>query len=176
MGGHGGLNILPQKRWNVYNYDNREKVEKDQELLERARQQREKNKISSSLGQRINKIKREQKKANSGKNSNQEEEKEEIKESKNKKVKLYAEENKLFESLKSEERKKNKKQESEIKNELFKEVASNQHINLFKQEEMNEKLKASDKVEEVFIKPQSQFVKQLQTNNFDLIIGNSMFG
>jgi hypothetical protein len=29
MGGHGGLNILPQKRWNVYNFDNRQKVEKD---------------------------------------------------------------------------------------------------------------------------------------------------
>ena len=29
MGGHGGLNILPQKKWNVYNYDNREKVEQD---------------------------------------------------------------------------------------------------------------------------------------------------
>jgi len=23
MGGHGGLNILPQKKWNVYNYDNK---------------------------------------------------------------------------------------------------------------------------------------------------------
>ncbi|KAK9143103.1 hypothetical protein Syun_012503 [Stephania yunnanensis] len=30
MGGHGGLNILPQKRWNVYNFDNREKVRKDE--------------------------------------------------------------------------------------------------------------------------------------------------
>ncbi len=30
MGGHGGLNILPQKSWNVYNYDNREIVEKDE--------------------------------------------------------------------------------------------------------------------------------------------------
>lgn len=29
MGGHGGLNILPQKKWNVYNRDNREKVERD---------------------------------------------------------------------------------------------------------------------------------------------------
>ena len=29
MGGHGGLNILPQKKWNVYNYDNRDIVEKD---------------------------------------------------------------------------------------------------------------------------------------------------
>ncbi|KAK2632465.1 hypothetical protein EUGRSUZ_L01522 [Eucalyptus grandis] len=31
MDGHGGLNILPQKRWNVYNYENREKVQKDEE-------------------------------------------------------------------------------------------------------------------------------------------------
>uniref|UniRef100_A0A803N3S9 CBF1-interacting co-repressor CIR N-terminal domain-containing protein n=1 Tax=Chenopodium quinoa TaxID=63459 RepID=A0A803N3S9_CHEQI len=31
MGGHGGLNILPQKKWNVYNFDNREKVRKDEE-------------------------------------------------------------------------------------------------------------------------------------------------
>ncbi|OAE21672.1 hypothetical protein AXG93_4170s1130 [Marchantia polymorpha subsp. ruderalis] len=31
MGGHGGLNILPQKRWNVYNFENREKVRKDEE-------------------------------------------------------------------------------------------------------------------------------------------------
>lgn len=29
MGGHGGLNILPQKKWNVYNWDNRIKVETD---------------------------------------------------------------------------------------------------------------------------------------------------
>lgn len=29
MGGHGGLNILPQKKWNVYNRDNRSKVDKD---------------------------------------------------------------------------------------------------------------------------------------------------
>lgn len=29
MGGHGGLNILPQKRWNVYRQDNKEKVQKD---------------------------------------------------------------------------------------------------------------------------------------------------
>ncbi|KAK3434575.1 hypothetical protein EUGRSUZ_D02058 [Eucalyptus grandis] len=31
MDGHGDLNILPQKRWNVYNYENREKVRKDEE-------------------------------------------------------------------------------------------------------------------------------------------------
>ncbi|XP_042419518.1 leukocyte receptor cluster member 1 homolog isoform X2 [Zingiber officinale] len=38
MGGHGGLNILPQKRWNVYNYDNREKVRKDEEAAAREEQ------------------------------------------------------------------------------------------------------------------------------------------
>src|SRR3954469_14047356 len=38
MGGHGGLNILPQKRWNVYNFDNREKVRKDEEEAAREEQ------------------------------------------------------------------------------------------------------------------------------------------
>ena len=37
MGGHGGLNILPQKRWNVYRQDNREKVSSDQKLLQSAK-------------------------------------------------------------------------------------------------------------------------------------------
>jgi len=38
MGGHGGLNILPQKRWNVYNFENREKVRKDEEEAAREEQ------------------------------------------------------------------------------------------------------------------------------------------
>ncbi|XP_051114897.1 uncharacterized protein LOC127240330 [Andrographis paniculata] len=38
MGGHGGLNILPQKRWNVYNYENREKVRRDEEAAAREEQ------------------------------------------------------------------------------------------------------------------------------------------
>jgi len=38
MGGHGGLNILPQKRWNVYNFDNREKVRKDEEAAAKEEQ------------------------------------------------------------------------------------------------------------------------------------------
>ncbi|KAJ7539579.1 hypothetical protein O6H91_11G100600 [Diphasiastrum complanatum] len=38
MGGHGGLNILPQKRWNVYNFENRERVRKDEEEASRQEQ------------------------------------------------------------------------------------------------------------------------------------------
>lgn len=38
MGGHGGLNILPQKKWNVYNYENREKVRLDEEAAAKEEQ------------------------------------------------------------------------------------------------------------------------------------------
>ena len=34
MGGHGGLNILPQKKWNVYNHDNRAIVDRDKKAAE----------------------------------------------------------------------------------------------------------------------------------------------
>mmetsp|Transcript_2545 Transcript_2545/g.5675 ORF Transcript_2545/g.5675 Transcript_2545/m.5675 type:complete len:401 (-) Transcript_2545:444-1646(-) len=73
MGGHGGLNILPQKSWHVYNRDNRFKVAQDeakarekeqeeaerhqnaereyrrQQLLERARGQQQAHLLSGSL-------------------------------------------------------------------------------------------------------------------------------
>lgn len=38
MGGHGGLNILPQKRWNVYRFDNMEKVRQDEEAAAKEEQ------------------------------------------------------------------------------------------------------------------------------------------
>eukprot|EP00891_Asterochloris_glomerata_P002108 jgi/Astpho2/2108/Aster-x1039 len=38
MGGHGGLNILPQKRWNVYGRENRLKVARDEAAYEEEQQ------------------------------------------------------------------------------------------------------------------------------------------
>lgn len=49
MGGHGGLNILPQKKWNVYNWDNKEKVEKDEREAEEKAKLKEKRKVEAKL-------------------------------------------------------------------------------------------------------------------------------
>ena len=35
MGKRGGLNILPQKKWNVYNWDNRIKVQREETLVQK---------------------------------------------------------------------------------------------------------------------------------------------
>lgn len=49
MGGHGGLNILPQKSWHVYNQDNREKVARDEAKYEAEQKVlREKNRKAES--------------------------------------------------------------------------------------------------------------------------------
>ena len=52
MGGHGGLNILPQKSWNVYNRDNRQKVADDEAKLaaEEAAVAREANTVRATAG------------------------------------------------------------------------------------------------------------------------------
>ena len=48
MGGHGGLNILPQKSWNVYGYFQRKKVEND---LKKAAEKKEKTEKREIEGQ-----------------------------------------------------------------------------------------------------------------------------
>lgn len=55
MGGHGGLNILPQKSWNVYGRENRLKVARDEaqhaeEEKARMEKQREVCKYCEQLG------------------------------------------------------------------------------------------------------------------------------
>lgn len=56
MGGHGGLNILPQKRWNVYNFDNREKVRKDEEAAAKEEQLHREEVRRLEAGVRLNKL------------------------------------------------------------------------------------------------------------------------
>lgn len=56
MGGHGGLNILPQKRWNVYNYDNREKVRRDEEAAAKEEQLKREQAIKRDAEFRLEKL------------------------------------------------------------------------------------------------------------------------
>lgn len=57
MGGHGGLNILPQKKWNVYNWDNRIKVEQNEKLVAEEIKRRNKVKTEKRLIDKVNSIK-----------------------------------------------------------------------------------------------------------------------
>ena len=58
MGGHGGLNILPQKKWNIYNHDNREKIERDKALRAKQLKEQEMTKIKSNLKMNLMKLKK----------------------------------------------------------------------------------------------------------------------
>jgi len=62
MGGHGGLNILPQKSWNVYNRDNREKVRKDQEQCQKEEERKRKRVDEIEQEKRYNVLKQKSKK------------------------------------------------------------------------------------------------------------------
>lgn len=64
MGGHGGLNILPQKKWNVYNRDNREKVEKDKRIAEEKKRESERKMNESDAQSRYDKLREKQKTSN----------------------------------------------------------------------------------------------------------------
>lgn len=53
MGGKGGLNILPQKKWNVYNWDNRIKVMENEKIVEKEIQKLEKNRKEKNLSDKV---------------------------------------------------------------------------------------------------------------------------
>ena len=56
MGGHGGLNILPQKSWNVYNRDNRQRVERDEAAAEAAARVEERDARRANLAQNVGRM------------------------------------------------------------------------------------------------------------------------
>ena len=58
MGGHGGLNILPQKKWNVYNWDNRLKVEQDEQKAREKKEREEEAQARTQLNQNYKILKR----------------------------------------------------------------------------------------------------------------------
>lgn len=53
MGKRGGLNILPQKKWNVYNWDNRIKVEQNEKMVDREVEKINLQKRSKRLAEKI---------------------------------------------------------------------------------------------------------------------------
>jgi hypothetical protein len=57
MGGHGGLNILPQKKWNVYNWDNRIKVMQNEKKVQDEIDKRQVEKESRKIKNKIKAIK-----------------------------------------------------------------------------------------------------------------------
>ena len=58
MGGKGGLNILPQKKWNVYNWDNRIKVEKHEKRVNEEIEKIENNNKFNKFENKIRQIKK----------------------------------------------------------------------------------------------------------------------
>eukprot|EP00826_Nyctotherus_ovalis_P017059 TRINITY_DN14985_c0_g1_i6.p1 TRINITY_DN14985_c0_g1~~TRINITY_DN14985_c0_g1_i6.p1 ORF type:complete len:167 (-),score=34.64 TRINITY_DN14985_c0_g1_i6:364-864(-) len=129
MGGHGGLNILPQKRWNVYNYDNREVVNRDREMVRQERERRERQKRSQKLKQQIQLAKGEVIALNP---------QEELKVSS---TERYAEENELYKKALKKQKKKEQQAKEKILSATMKPVADNGHVNLFLNEELNDKVK-----------------------------------
>ncbi|GAW80677.1 hypothetical protein, conserved [Plasmodium gonderi] len=57
MGGHGGLNILPQKKWNVYRKDRQYKVNYDENKLIKEEEKKVKKKNEQTFEKAINQLK-----------------------------------------------------------------------------------------------------------------------
>lgn len=115
MGGHGGLNILPQKSWNVYGRKQRERVRRDEEQLEREQREEAARKEEEEKEKRLRALRGE-------KEGEEEEEKESGRERRvesvheNKHVNFFEEHEKALASL--ERKQKAKKSEEDEGNRL----------------------------------------------------------
>lgn len=58
MGGHGGLNILPQKKWNVYGRENRLRVARDEAACEEEQARLEKKRSAAESEHRLSLLKK----------------------------------------------------------------------------------------------------------------------
>ncbi|CDW71903.1 UNKNOWN [Stylonychia lemnae] len=134
MGGHGGLNILPQKRWNVYRQDNRQKVEDDEKLLHQAREEHYRNQSISNLNEQV-KVLKTQNTNNDGRVSNQGNEEQKVAHSQKQKEELT--DNEIYQRARKQLRAKEKGDKKMIESELMGKIDDSQHVNLFKQEQID---------------------------------------
>ena len=58
MGGKGGLNILPQKKWNVYNWDNRIKVIENEKIVDKEIERMERKRKDKNLSDKAKILKK----------------------------------------------------------------------------------------------------------------------
>ena len=125
MGGHGGLNILPQKKWNVYNWDNRIKVSKDEAKVRKELNKKSKFLKEKKFNDKISKIK---------KNEENDDVREVHSEDENRK---YV--NKIFKDIVELEKREKKVKVNQFFEKMRTIVNKEEHIKLFECEEQQEK-------------------------------------
>ncbi len=136
---------MPQKKWNVYNYDNREVVSRDEQMVREERERRARAQRSKDLHQQVlvargeseHEPAEEEPQKRQKRYFAAEEEKKEEEEDR------YEEENELY----AKARRKQKRQEGIVKDHIMSsvhaETGQDKHLNLFANEEMNERIKHS---------------------------------
>ena len=130
MGGHGGLNILPQKKWNVYNWDNRIKVSKDEAKLKKELDKKHKHIKHKKFTDKIAKIKR---------NDTEDDVRSVQSDQEDRKYK-----NKIYKEIVLNEKREKKTKVTEFFEKMRTVVNKDEHIKLFECEELREMEKIKD--------------------------------